>query len=233
MPPARQGDIHWYQFGPVIGAELSDHRPALIMSGDDVNRELAMAIALPTSTTMPAEESRTQHVRITSPDPKVPVSWASAWQVKSVVQRELGELSGRASCDELDRALEELLGRLDDRHDPGLIEVQGRTLPIGAGTLWCLTLTGPGRGEFSTTVLVLDYNAGNDMAITVDVGWQAPSPDSPVAAPVTVLGRNQVVSARVHVVRSIDTSCRTLRPAGEIKLQDVDVAVAKLRALLL
>ena len=58
MPPARQGDIHWYQFGPVIGAELSDHRPALIMSGDDVNRELEMAIALPTSTTMPAEESQ-------------------------------------------------------------------------------------------------------------------------------------------------------------------------------
>ena len=47
-----------------------------------------------------------------------------------------------------DRTLEELLGRLDDRHDPGLIEVQGHTLPIGAGTLWHLTLTEPGRGEF-------------------------------------------------------------------------------------
>ena len=232
MPSARQGDIRWYQFGPVIGAELSGYRPALIISRDDVNRHLQMAIALPTSTTMPAEEFRTQHVRITPPNPQGRVSWASAWQVKSVVQRDLGDLNGRASPDELDQALEELLARLDDRRDPGQIETSSGTFPIGAGTLWNLPLTEPGRGEFSTTVLVLDYNAGNNMAITVDVDWNEPSTDSPVAVPVTILRRRNIVSARVHVVRSIDASCRRLRPVGAIRPEDVDATIYKLRTLL-
>ena len=37
MPSARQGDIHDYDFGPVIGAELSGRRPALIISTDEFN----------------------------------------------------------------------------------------------------------------------------------------------------------------------------------------------------
>ena len=28
MPGALRGNVHWYDYGPVIGAELSDNRPA-------------------------------------------------------------------------------------------------------------------------------------------------------------------------------------------------------------
>ena len=70
MPRIRQGDIHDYDFGPVIGAELSGRRPALIISTDEFNGSYGTAIALPMSTTMPAERYRTrQHVHIANTDP--------------------------------------------------------------------------------------------------------------------------------------------------------------------
>ena len=50
-----QGNIHWYDFGPVIGNELSGHHPALIISSDDLNHTLATVTTLPLSRTMPSE----------------------------------------------------------------------------------------------------------------------------------------------------------------------------------
>ena len=61
MPSAQQGDIHDYDFGPVIGADLSGRRPALIISNNKFNRSYGTAIALPMSRTMP--------LRGTAPDP--------------------------------------------------------------------------------------------------------------------------------------------------------------------
>ena len=90
----------------------------------------------------------------------------------------------------------------------------------------------PVRGEFQTTVLVLDYNHGNKMAITLGLAPGAPSANSLVAAPATILRRGQVVSARVHVVRSIDAIERDLTPAGEIDPEDVDAVIDKLQTLL-
>ena len=98
--------------------------------------------------------------------------------------------------------------------------------------MWRLSLTDPVRGEFPTTVLVLDYNDGNKMAITVGVAPGAPSANSPVSAPVTILRRGQVVSVRVHVVRSIDASGRDLTPVGEIGPEDVDAVIDKPQTLL-
>ena len=68
MSNARQGDIHWYDFGPVIGAELSDRRPALVVSNNAFNRAFGVAIALPMSRTMPAEGNRRQHVHVAASD---------------------------------------------------------------------------------------------------------------------------------------------------------------------
>ena len=51
MPSARQGDIRWYDFGPVIGAELSGRRPALVISDDGFNRAFGMPIVLPMTRT--------------------------------------------------------------------------------------------------------------------------------------------------------------------------------------
>ena len=62
MSRIRQGDIHDYEFGPVIGAELSGRRPALVISNDEFNGHYRTAVALPMSTTMPAERYRTRSV---------------------------------------------------------------------------------------------------------------------------------------------------------------------------
>ena len=70
------------------------------------------------------------------------------------------------------------------------------------------------------------------MAITVGVAPVAPSANSPVAVPIAIPGSGQVVSARVHVVRSIDASERVLAPAGEIGSEDVGAVIDKLEALL-
>ena len=144
----------------------------------------------------------------------------------------LGDFIGQASPDELEDVVEALGLRLDQRHAPGQITTRRGAFPIEAGTMWRLSLADPVRGEFQTTVLVLDYNDGNKMAITVDLAHGAPSAGSPVAAPVTILGSGQVASARVHVVRSIDASERDLAPAGEIGREDVDAVIDTLQTLL-
>ena len=90
--------------------------------------------------------------------------------------------------------------------------------------MWPLILTVPVRGEFQTTVLPPDYDDGSKMAITVGV--------APVAAPVAIPGSDQIVSARVHVVRSIDASERDLKPAGEIDPDDVGAVIDGLPTLL-
>ena len=61
------------------------------------------------------------------------------------------------------------------------------------------------------------------MTITVGVAPVAPS---------AIPGSGQVVSARVHVVRSIDAIERVLAPAGEIGSEDVGAVIDKLEALL-
>ena len=105
MPSIRQGDIHDHEFGPDNGAELSGRRPALIISTDEFNGNYGTAIALPMSSTMPAERYRTrQHVYISDTD-----SWVSTRQVKAVHQRRLGVVTGRASPDELDDTIESLV----------------------------------------------------------------------------------------------------------------------------
>ena len=227
MPNARPGDIHWYDFGPVIGAELSGRRPALVISNDDFNRRFGVAIAVPTSTRVPAEEYRRQHAFITASN-----SWASAWQVKSIDQGRLGDRIGRASLDEMDDVLESLLWRLNRRHDSGQIETAEGPFPIGAGTLWRLTLTEPGRRERHTRVLILDYNAGNNMAITVEVAPGEPRAVSPVAAAITILDTGVVASARAHIVRTIDARQRDLAPADGVSLENVDIVIDRLLTLL-
>ena len=222
MPHARQGDIHWYDFGPVIGAELSGRRPALIISNDAFNRAFGVAIALPMSRTMPAQENRRQHVHIAASD-----SWASAWQIKSIDQARLDGRIGRASPDEMDAVLESLLLRLGPRHDPGWIQTAVGLLPVGAGTLWDLTLRNPGQGERQVPVLVLDYNAGNGMAITVEVALGEPRHGSPVVVPITIQDMG-AAGARVNIVRAIDVSERVILPAYVVEPEDVNLVIERL-----
>ena len=47
MATALRGNIHWHDFGPVTGAELSGNRPALIISNNFLNKSLTTAITVP------------------------------------------------------------------------------------------------------------------------------------------------------------------------------------------
>ena len=223
MPSARQGDIRWYDFGPVIGAELTGLRPALVISDDGFNRAFGMPIVLPMTRTMPPEIHRRQHIYISASD-----SWASAWQVKSADQDKLGDRIGRASPDEMDDVLEALLLRFNRRHDPGWIQTGVGISPIGAGTIWTLTLTASDCGERQVSVLVLDYNAGNNMAIAVEVALGEPRPGSTVAVPITILDIGAPASAHVNIVRAVDASERELTPASIVRPEDVDAVIDKL-----
>ena len=228
MPSARQGDIHDYDFGPVIGAELSGRRPALIISNSEFNEKFGTALALPMSSTMPAERYRTrQHVHVAGSG-----SWASTRQVKAVHQRRLGAVSGRASIDELDGIIESLARRFAATHRPGQVATAEGITPIVAGTLWRLPVIGPGGGTFFTTVLVIDYNAGNNLAITVEIEERGPRPGSPADVPVTVQGSNIVATALIQRVRTIDVDERDLTAVGGTQPESVGAVISRFLSMI-
>ena len=138
MPGALRGNVHWYDYGPVIGAELSDNRPALVISNDVTNRQLELCITVPMSTAMPDVRFRMHHIRIEEAD-----SWASTRQIKSVHQGLLGDLIGRASPDEMNSVILSIAQRLAHQHAPGQIETIQGTFQISAGTI----LGSPSQGH--------------------------------------------------------------------------------------
>ena len=228
MPRIRQGDIHDYEFGPVIGAELSGRRPALIISTDEFNGSYGMAIALPMSTAMPAERYRTQqHVYIADTG-----SWASTRQVKAVHQRRLGAVMGRASPDELDDTIESLARRFTTRHSPGQVATPEGISPIDAGSLWRLPVAGLSGQAFLSTVLVVDYNAGNRLTITVEVEEREPRPDVPGDVPITVLNSDVAATALVQRVGTIDASERDLTAAGLARPEEVGAVISRLLSMI-
>ena len=223
MPSARQGDIHDYDFGPVIWAELSGRRPALIISNNGFNEGFGTAIALPMSSAMPAERYRTrQHAYVAGVD-----SWASTRQVRAVHQHRLGAVMGRASVDELDDIIESLARRFTATHRPDEVATADGIMPIEAGTLWRLPVIGPGGGTFFTTVLVVDYNAGNNLAITVEIEEREPRPESPGDVPVTVLDSDSVATALIQRVRTIDASERDLTAVGRTRPESVGAVISR------
>ena len=228
MPRIRQGSIRDYDFGPVIGAELSGRRPALIISSDEFNEHYGTAIALPMSTTMPAERYRTrQHVYIADTD-----SWASTRQVKAVQQRRLGAIMGRASLDELDDAIESLARRFTTHHSPGEVDTPEGVMPIDAGSLWQLPVAGPGGVVFLTTVLVADYNAANNLAVTVEVEEREPRLGTPGDVPITVLNWDVAATALVQRVRTTDAGERDLTAMGTVRPEEVGTVIDRLLSMI-
>ena len=194
MSHIRQGDIHDYDFGPVIGAELSGRRPALIISTDVFNEHYRTAISLPMSTAMPAERYRSrQHIYIADTD-----SWASTRHVKAVQQRRWEAVIGRASPDELDDGIESLAGRFTMQHSTGEVATPEGVMLIEAGSLWRLPATESGGGTFLTTVLVVDYNAVNHLAIMVEVEEREPRPGVPGDVPIAAPDSNAAMTALVQ-----------------------------------
>ena len=61
-----------------------------------------------------------------------------------------------------DDIIESLPRQFAATHRPGQVATADGIMTIDAGTLRRLPVIGPGGGTFFTTVLVIDYNAGNN-----------------------------------------------------------------------
>ena len=48
----RQGEIWWVNFDPTVGREISNKRPCLVVSPDDMNAHLGTVIAAPLTSTL-------------------------------------------------------------------------------------------------------------------------------------------------------------------------------------
>ena len=130
MATGLRGHIHWHDYGPVTGTELSGNRPALIISNSTLNQRLNTAITVPTSRSEPPQRFRRQHVWLNESE-----SYASARQIKSVPQEELGDLIGRASNEEMQHIITSITARLTREQTPGHMEtLQGLRL-IQRGTV--------------------------------------------------------------------------------------------------
>ena len=90
----------------------------------------------------------------------------------------------------------------------------------------------PGGGVFFTTVLVLDYNAGNNLAITIEIEEREPRPDSPGDVPVTVPGSNGAVTALIQRVRTVDVGERDLTAAGRTLPESVGAVISRLLSMI-
>ena len=118
------------------------------------------------STAMPDVRFRMHHTRIDEAD-----SWASTRQIKSVHQGLLGDLIARASPDEMNSVILSIAQRLAHQHAPGQIETIQGTFQISAGTIWDLHLEDTRGQDLASPILIIDYNAGNNMAVAADIEY--------------------------------------------------------------
>jgi mRNA interferase MazF len=51
MEYPRQGDVYWANLDPTIGREIRKRRPVLVVSPDEMNRNLSTVIAAPVTST--------------------------------------------------------------------------------------------------------------------------------------------------------------------------------------
>lgn len=71
------------------------------------------------------------------------------------------------------------------------------------GSIFNVAFYEEGESVSDVTMLVLDYNMGNNMAIAVEVE-DSQNPNSVVRIPIGIIGSSQPVSVLVHRVHSID-----------------------------
>ena len=222
MPNPLQGDIRWYDFGPVCGTELSGHRPAPVLSNDSINRQLAVAIAVPTSTSMPPEPYRSRHVFIART-----TSWASTGQLKAVSKERLGDLLGTASQGELTEAFHAVAHTLTGSDPAGYIRTTQGPEIIHSGTFWQPDVAAPAQ-NIPSPILVLSYNAGNNLAVACEVALTPPAPNSQVAILINIPGRDVPASAFAHRIRCIDMSRHNFISAGRVAPDDLSKVVSLL-----
>lgn len=225
MPSAVRGDVRYYDFGAAVGDELSSCRPALIISDADFNKGLSLAIAVPTSTSTPPAQYERNHVRIESTG-----SWASARQIKSVKQKELGAKLGEATPEELEEVLKVIASRLwRTSANPGVIQTQSGYEYVERGSIFNEAFYDEYDIVQRVPMLVLDFNKGNNMAVVVEVEYSQ-NPQSAVRIPIKMIGSSQPMSALVHHVDSIDFGKRDVSKVGTAEEASTENVISALRS---
>ena len=227
MPTPIRGKVHWYDFGPIVGSELSSERPALIISNHLLNHTTTVAIAAPLSTTPPHARHFRNHVFIENAG-----SWASIRQIKTVNQADLGDELAEATPAELASAMEIIVARLfggPGAH--GILETDHGDEPISPGAVWETEFQQADGQTDYRHMLVLDYNAGNQMAITTELEFREQA-DSLISQPISLIGSDIPASARIHRVSSIDMGRRASKRTGTATGDDLHTVYAKLVRLL-
>ena len=93
--------------------------------------------------------------------------------------------------------------RLAHQHAPGQIETIQGTFQVSAGTIWDLHLEDTRGQDLASPILVIDYNAGNNMAVAADIEYAERAPSSPVAVPMIIRDSQQAASVLLHRVRTL------------------------------
>ena len=200
MPPAVRGSVYWCDYGPIVGAELSCLRPALIISHTELNNGLSAAITLPMSSSTPSDKHIRNHVFVESA-----CSWASVRQIKSVHQSRLGKEIGEATPKELEEALQVLSRRLlNSRSRRAMVLTPSDFQQAELGTVWDVEFQDQDSDVQNDKILILDYNHRNGIAIAVDVEYEQRL-ESQVRVPISMVGSSDPASALIHRIRSIDT----------------------------
>ena len=104
--------------------------------------------------------------------------------------------------------------------------------PISAGTIWDLHLEDTRGQDLASPILIIDYNAGNNMAVAADIEYAERDPSSRVAVPMIIRDSQQAASVLLHRVRSIDTTQRHLTPAGETHPEHMRAVTNRLISLI-
>ena len=92
-------------------------------------------------------------------------------------------------------------------------------------------MAGPGGAAFLTTVLVVDYNAGNSLAITVEVEEREPRLGAPGDVSITALNSDVAATALVQRVRTIDAGERDLTAIGMARPEEVGAVIGRLLSM--
>ena len=227
MPPVVQGSVHWYDYGPIVGNELSGRRPALVISTNRLNHNstIPVVLTLPVSTSEPSPRHLRNHVFVESIG-----SWASVRQIKSAEKSSLGEKLGDASAREMERALELFVARLaSTRNRHSTINTPSGPELIRPGTIWSVDFRNLDGAIRDTHILILDINAGNGMAIAVEIGYVRRQ-HSLVRVPVSAIDPPAQAFALIHRVRSIDINARMLSRVNAIDEASLLTVKSELRS---
>ncbi|MEN6474632.1 MAG: type II toxin-antitoxin system PemK/MazF family toxin [Syntrophaceae bacterium] len=101
-----RGEIRWADLNPVKGHEQAGLRPVLIVSHDIFNERSGTVIAL-AITSQPQKAGFPLTLELKTPDlPKK--SWLKISQIRTLSVERIGKVIGKASPEELNRAIEGL-----------------------------------------------------------------------------------------------------------------------------